>query len=143
MKGRAERRAGAFNDRACEALQPRLRGVYRTDSKPVRPPLGAPPGGFGCGCRTSVVPRYCYGTVLCPPLLLRDKALGVVPHRVVSSRGRHHEPPPATTFHRGSQRTPSSLRLQDSPLEDAPSKSEDRCASISGAFRSQRKYFEL
>ena len=89
LKGRAERREGAFNDRACEARQPRLRGVYRTDSKPVRPPLGAPPGGFGCGCRTSVVPRYCYGTVLRPPLLLRDEALGVVPHRVVSSRGRH------------------------------------------------------
>jgi hypothetical protein len=66
-------------------------------------------------------PATATGPVLCPPLLLRDKALGVVPRRVVISRGRHHEPPPAATFHRGSQRTPSSLRLQESPLERAPS----------------------
>ena len=35
-------------------VTPRLRGVYRTDSKPVRSPPGAPPGGFGDGCRTSL-----------------------------------------------------------------------------------------
>src|SRR5262249_6680191 len=70
-----------------------------------------------------------------PPLLLRDRAsspataTGQSP-RGCSARGRKlrgsaPEPPPATTFHRGSRRTPSPLRLQVSPLEDALSKSAD------------------
>src|SRR5262249_56386476 len=88
-RGRGGGEEGPFKARVGEARHPRLGGVYPPFPNRVRPPLGAPPGGFGCGCRTSVVPRYCYGTVLRPPLLLRDKALGVVPHRVVSSRGRH------------------------------------------------------
>src|SRR5947207_14902519 len=49
-------------------------------------------------------------------------------------------PPPATAFHRGSQRTPSSLRLQESPLERAPSMSEDGCAYMSVSLRSQYSY---
>ena len=91
-----------INDRACEARLTTLtrRGSHRITWIAVRSPLGAPPGGFGCGCRTSVVPRYCYGTVLCPPLLLRDKTLAVVPRPVVTSGGRTPEPPRATAFHR-------------------------------------------
>ena len=49
-------------------------------------------------------------------------------------------PPPATAFHRGSQRTPSSLRLQESPLERAPSMSEDGYAYMSVSLRSQHSY---
>ena len=72
-----------------------------------------------------------------PPLLLRDRASSPATATGRSSRGcsppgrklpgSAPEPPPATTFHRGSQRTPSPLRLQVSPLEDAPSNERGRC----------------
>src|SRR6266568_1256154 len=112
-EGRAERREGAFNDRACEARLTTLtrRGSHRITWIAVRSPLGAPPGGFGCGCRTSVVPRYCYGTAFCPPLLLRDKTLAVVPRPVVTSGGRAPRASSCHDFSPWLRRTPASLRL--------------------------------
>ena len=126
-KGWAERRDGAFNDRACEA---RLTTLTRRVSHRFQ--TGAPASRRSTWRFRLWVPHF-----RGPPLLLRDRALS--PATATGQGPRGCSPPgrklPGSAPRASScrdfspwlRRTPSSLRLQDSPLERAPSNEQGRC----------------
>ena len=132
LKGRTERREGAFNDRACEA---RLSHAYEACIAP------APNRCARLSALRLAVSVTADRTFHCPRQLPRPTSSGrSAPGR--NSGGRTPARPPAATFHRGSGGRHPRSAFRNRPLEDAPSKSADDALRSICSKCSQANYFE-